>query len=110
MRSRSLNQHDSTRDFAFMDCQMMSVQSNVLGRRLDADLDLYDSLEGESTAKLEVEELDIIVDSFDADCVNTRPLAMKDRPYVSGKVLRSAAAMVLIDLRRIVFEGKDKLE
>ena len=89
---------------------MMSVQSNTLGRRLDVDLDLYSSLEGESTAKLEIEELDVVVDSFDAGCVNTRPLAMEDRTYVSGKVLRSAAAIVVIDLRRSVIEGRNNVE
>lgn len=93
-----------------MNRQLISVQSYTLGHRLDVDLDLYDSLEGESTAKLEAEELDIVVDSFDAVCVNTRPRAVKDRTYVSGKVLRSAAAMVVIGLRRSVMEGRDDVE
>ena len=78
---------------------MVSVQSNTLGRRLDVDLDLYNPLEAKCTAKLKVEELDVIVDSFDAISVNTRCPAMEDRTYVSGKILRSAVAMVMIDLR-----------
>ena len=87
----------------------MSVQSNTLGRRLDVYLDLYNSLEGESTAKLEIKERDVVVDSFDTNCVNTMPLVM-ERTYVSGKVLRSAAAMVVIDLLRSVIEGTNNVE
>ena len=78
---------------------MVSVQSNTLGRRLNVDLDLYNPLEAKCTAKLKVEELDVVVDSFHASSVNLKSLAMEDRTYVSGKILRSAVAMVMIDLR-----------
>lgn len=88
----------------------MSVQSNTLGRRFDIDLDLYDPLEAKSTAKLKVEELDVVVDSFDTDIVNKKPVPMQDRTYVSGKMLRSAAAIVVIDLRRSVVVGKNEFE
>lgn len=90
-----------------MDRQMMSVQSNTLGRRLNLDLDLYNPLEAKSTAKLKVEEPNVVIDSLDANFVNRRPLAMEDKTYVSGKMFRSAAAMVVVDLRRSVIEGKD---
>lgn len=91
-----------------MNLQMMSVQSNTIGRRLDIDLDLYNALEAKRTAELQVEELDVVVNSFDADLINTRPLAIEDRTYVSGKMLRSEAAMVITDLRRDDF-GKCRL-
>ena len=89
---------------------MMSIQSNTLGHRLDVDLDLYNPLKGEGTAKLEIKELDFVVDSFDPGCVNARPLAMENRTYVSGKMLRSALAMVVIYLRRSVIGGTDNVE
>lgn len=52
---------------------MMSVQSNTLGCRLDVDLDPHDPLKAKGTAKFKVEELDIVIDSFDAESVNLRP-------------------------------------
>lgn len=88
----------------------MSVQGNTLGRRFDVDLNLYDPLEAKSAAKLKVEELDVVVDCFDTEFVNIRSLAMQDRTYVSGKMLRSAEAMVVTDLRRSVIVGKEDFE
>lgn len=85
----------------------MSIQSNTLSRRLDVDLDLDNPLKAKSTAKLKVEQLNVVIDCSDAGFVNTRPRAIGDRTYVSGKMLRFAAAMVLIDLRRSSIEGKD---
>lgn len=102
IRLHSLELSDSTRDFAFIDRQMMSVQSNNRGRGFDVDSDLYNPLEAESTAQFKVEELDIVVDSFNAGLVNTRTRAVEDRTDVSGKMLRSTTAMVLVDLRRSV--------
>ena len=52
----------------------MSIESNTLGRRLNVDLDLYNSLEAERTTKLKIEELDVVIDSLDADVVSERIL------------------------------------
>ena len=46
---------------------MMRIESDSLSRRLDADLNLDNPLKAESTTKLQVKELDIIIHSFDAD-------------------------------------------
>ena len=65
-----------------MDRQVMSIESNTLGRRLDVDLDLYNSLEAERTTKLKIEELDVVIDSLDADVVSERILQwMAERTY-----------------------------
>ena len=88
----------------------MSVETNTLGRRFDIGLNLYDPLEAKITAKLKVEELDVVVDSSDTDIVNKKPLAMQDRTYVSGKMFRSAVAIVVTDLRRSVVVGREEFE
>ncbi len=49
---------------------MMRVQGNTLSGRLDVDMDLYSPLEAKSTTELKVEELDVVIDSFDANCIN----------------------------------------
>lgn len=67
-------------------------------------------MEAKSTPKLKVEKLKVVVDSFDADSVKTRSPAMEDRTYVSGKMLRSATAMAVTNLRRSVVEGKVDFE
>lgn len=88
----------------------MSVQSNTLSRRLDIDLDLHNPLKAKSTAKLKVEQLNVVVDCIDPDLVNIRALALQNKTYVSDKILRSAAAMVVIALRRSLIEAKDDFE
>ena len=90
-----------------MDLQMVSVQSDAFGCRLDVDLDFHDALKAKSTAKLEVEELDVIVDGFNTGSVNSRPLVTDDRTYVSGKIFRSAAAMVVMGRGRSLIEAID---
>ena len=93
-----------------MDLQVVSVQSDAFGCRLDVDLDFHDPLKAKSTAKLEVEELDVIIDGFDTDTVNTRSLVTNDRTYVSGKIFRSAAAMMVIGGCRSLMEEIDEFE
>ena len=61
---------------------MMSIQGNTLGRRLDVDLDLYDSLEAKSTTKLKIKELDVVINSLDTEVVNERTLPWRtERTY-----------------------------
>ena len=93
-----------------MDLQVVSVQSDALGCRLDVDLDFHDPLKAESTPKLEVEEPDVIVDGFNTGSVNNRPLVTNDRTYVSGKIFRSAAAMVGMGRGRRLIEAIDDFE
>ena len=93
-----------------MDLQVVSVQSDAFGCRLDVDLDFHDPLKAKSTAKLEVEELDVIVDGFNTGSVNTRPLVTNNRTYVLGKIFRSAAAMVVIGRGRSLIEAIDDFE
>ena len=93
-----------------MDLQVVSVQSDTFGCRLDVDLDFHDPLKAKSTAELEVEELDVIIDGFNTGYVNTRPLVMNDRTYVSGKIFRSAAAMVVTGRCRSLMEEIDDFE
>lgn len=88
----------------------MSVQCNTPGRRLDVDLDLHNALEAKGTAKLKVEQLNVVVDCLDAGFVNIRSLGVGHRTYASGKMFRSAAAIVVTNLRRRAIEGKDGLE
>ena len=91
---------------------MMSVQNDTLGRRLDVDLDLHKPLKAKSTAKLQVEQLNVVVYCLDADLVNLGSLSTGFGAYVSGKMFRSAAAIVVTDLRRsaIRVEGKGDFE
>ena len=60
----------STRNFAITNLQLMSIQNNTLGGRLDVDKDLYDPLEAESTTEFKIKELDIIIDRLDTDTIN----------------------------------------
>ena len=90
-----------------MDLQVVSVQSDAFGCRLDVDLDFHNPLKAKSTAKLKVEELDVIVDGFDTGSVNIRPLVTDDRTYVSGKIFRSAVAMVVTGRGRRLIEAID---
>ena len=53
-----------------MNCQLMSIQGDTLGCRLDLDMDLHEPLEAESTTELKIEELDIIINRLDPDSVN----------------------------------------
>ena len=48
----------------------MCIQGDTLSRRLDVDLDLYDPLETESTTKLKIKELDVVINSLDTDGIN----------------------------------------
>ena len=48
----------------------MSIQNDTLGCRLDIDMDLYEPLETKSTTKLNIKELDIIIDRLDTDSIN----------------------------------------
>ena len=89
---------------------MVSVQSDAFGCRLDVDLDFHNPLKAKSLAKLKVEELDVIIDGFDTGSVNTRPLVTSDRTYVSGKIFRSAAAMVVMGRGRSLVEAIDDFE
>ena len=90
-----------------MDLQVVSVQSDAFGCRLDVDLDFDNPLKAKRTAKLEVEELDVIVDGFNTGSVNIRPLVTDDRTYVSGRMFRSAAAMVVMRRGRSLIEATD---
>ena len=65
-----------TPDFAPVDLQLMSVQSNTLGRYLDADLDLHNPLKAKGAPKLKVEQLNVVVDCLDTEFVITRPLQL----------------------------------
>lgn len=89
---------------------MVSVQSDAFGCRLDVDLDFHNPLKAKSPAKLKVEELDVIIDGFDTGSVNTRPLVTSNRTYVSGKIFRSAAAMVVMGRGRSLIEAIDDFE
>ena len=53
---------------------MMGIQNNTLGRRFDVHLNPHNPLEAKGTTKLKVEELDVVIDSFDAGFVKKSTL------------------------------------
>ena len=78
MRSHPHNEYKSTRKFAMTNVQLMRVQSNSLGRRFNANLNLDKPLEAKTTTKLKIEKLDVVVDGFDAGSCYQESLAMED--------------------------------
>lgn len=79
----------STVDRGAVDFELVGVQSNRVDGSLDIDLDCHTALKAEGPTKLEIPQLNIVVDGLDPNSLSERAYSLQVSTHESGRISRS---------------------